>query len=127
MPARLIPMLSAEDFAASRRFYGDLLGGVEAYRFPEDEPVFVSLTFGESEIGIGGLGGNPIHGQPQRPATGHRIELCLYVDDVDATVAAARAADVPIVVEPVDQPWGERIAYISDPDGNLVMLCTPRQ
>ena len=43
MPARLFPMLSAEDFAASLRFYGDLLGGVEAYRFPEDEPVFVTL------------------------------------------------------------------------------------
>ena len=85
-------MLSAEDFAASRRFYGDLLGGVEAYRFPEDEPVFVTLRFGESELGLGGLGGDPIHGQPQRPATGHRIELCLYVDDVDTTTAAARDA-----------------------------------
>jgi lactoylglutathione lyase len=127
MPARLFPMLSAEDFAASRRFYGDLLGGVEAYRFPEDEPVFVTLTFGESELGLGGLGGDPIHGQPQRPATGHRIELCLYVDDVDTTTAAARDAGVPIVLEPVDQPWGERIAYVSDPDGNLVMLCAPRQ
>jgi lactoylglutathione lyase len=128
MTARLFPMLSAENFSASRRFYGDLLGGVEAYRFPEDEPVFVTLRFGESELGIGGLGGgDPIHGQPQRPATGHRIELCLYVDDVDATVAASHAANVPIVVEPVDQPWGERIAYISDPDGNLVMLCTARQ
>jgi lactoylglutathione lyase len=127
MPARLFPMLSAEDFTASRRFYGDLLGGVEAYRFPEDEPVFVTLRFGESELGLGGLGGDPIHGQAQRPASGHRIELCLYVDDVDATVAAAHAASVPIVVEPVDQPWGERIAYLSDPDGNLVMLCAPRQ
>jgi lactoylglutathione lyase len=127
MPARLFPMLSTEDFSASRRFYGDLLGGVEAFRFPEDEPVFVTLRFGESELGLGGLGGDPIHGQPQRPATGHRIELCLYVDDVDTTTAAARDAGAPIVLEPVDQPWGERIAYVSDPDGNLVMLCAPRQ
>jgi lactoylglutathione lyase len=127
MSARLFPMLSAEDFQASLRFYGDLLGGVEAYRFPAEEPVFVTLRFGESELGIGGLGGDPIHGQPQRPASGHRIELCLYVDDVDATVEAARAHDVPITLEPVDQPWGERIAYVTDPDGNLVMLCAPRQ
>jgi lactoylglutathione lyase len=123
MPARLFPMLSAEDFAASRRFYGDLLGGVEAYAFPEDEPVFVTLRFGESELGIGALSGDPIHGRPQRPATGHRIELCLYVEDVDATAAAAP----DVVVAPQDMPWGERIAYISDPDGNLVMLCAPRQ
>jgi lactoylglutathione lyase len=118
-------MLSAADFAASLRFYGGLLGGVEAYRFPEDEPVFVTLRFGDSEVGIGTLSGEPLHGQPQRPASGHRIELCLYVDDVDATVKAADAQRVPIVLEPRDMPWGERIAYVSDPDGNLVMLCAP--
>jgi lactoylglutathione lyase len=106
------------------RFYRDLLGGVEAYRFPEDDPAFVTLRFGDSELGIGAMrGGTPLHGQPQRPATGHRIELCLYVDDVDATVAAARAH--PILLEPADQPWGERVAYVADPDGNLVMLVTP--
>ena len=53
--------------------------------------------------------------------------LYIYVDDVDATVTAAHDANVPIVLEPVDQPWGERIAYVADPDGNLVMLCAPRQ
>lgn len=25
-------------------------------------------------------------------------------------------------ISPTDQPWGERVAYVSDPDGNLVML-----
>jgi lactoylglutathione lyase len=40
---------------------------------------------------------------------------------VDATVAAAPT----VVLAPVDQPWGERIAYIEDPDGNLVMLAAP--
>lgn len=123
MPARLIPMLSAEDFPASIAFYRDLLGGEEAYRFPEDDPAFVTLRFGDSELGIGAMRGDPVHGRPQRPASGHRIELCLYVDDVDAT--AAKAPEV--VVEPQDMPWGERIAYIADPDGNLVMLAMPGQ
>jgi lactoylglutathione lyase len=125
MSPRLFPMLSAEDFDASVRFYRDLLGGVEAYRFPEDEPAFVTLRFGDSELGIGAMRGTPIHGERQRPATGHRIELCLYVDDVDATIAAAAAHRV--LLEPTDQPWGERIAYVEDPDGNLVMLAAPRQ
>lgn len=85
-------------------------------------PVFVTLRLGESELGIGAMGGAPLHGRAQRPASGHRIELCVYVDDVDATVSAARDAGVPVVVEPAEQPWGERIAYLEDPDGNLVML-----
>jgi lactoylglutathione lyase len=119
----MFPMLSATDMATSIAFYRDLLGGVEGYRFPEDDPVFVTLRLGESEIGIGGVSDTPLHGLPQRPATGHRVELCVYVEDVDEAVDAARDARAPVVVlEPVDQPWGERIAYISDPDGNLVML-----
>jgi uncharacterized glyoxalase superfamily protein PhnB len=27
-----------------------------------------------------------------------------------------------LLLEPTDQPWGERVAYVSDPDGNRVML-----
>jgi lactoylglutathione lyase len=119
MPPRLFPMLSAEDFAASVNFYKDL-GGTEAYRFPEDDPVYVTIAFGDGQVGIGAMRGAPIHGRPQRPATGHRIELCLYVDDVDATAAKA-----PCIVPPQDMPWGERIAYIEDPDGNLIMLTAP--
>jgi lactoylglutathione lyase len=123
VPARrMFPMLSAADMAASVAFYRDVLGGRVVYGFPEEEPVFVTVALGDSELGIGGLGDAPLHGQAQRPATGHRVELCVYVDDVDAAVAGARAAGAPVLLEPADQPWGERVAYVADPDGNLVML-----
>lgn len=124
MAAKLFPMLSCADLGRSLAFYGDLLGGVEKYRFPEDgDPAFVALTIGESsEIGLGGIATEPLHGRPQRPATGHRIELCVYVDDVDATYAQADAAGFATVTGPADMPWGERVAWITDPDGNLVML-----
>ena len=118
----MFPILSAVDFAASVAFYRDLLGGLVVYRFPEDDPVFVTLALGESEVGIGGVSDAPMHGQRQRPAGGHRMELCVYVEDVDELVQAARARGAPVMLEPTDQPWGERIAYIADPDGNLVML-----
>jgi lactoylglutathione lyase len=36
--------------------------------------------------------------------------------------AAAAAAGAPVLLAPSVQPWGERVAYIADPDGNLVML-----
>jgi lactoylglutathione lyase len=117
-------MLSVERLERSLDFYQKQLGGEQVYRFPpEGEPAFVALRLGESEIGLGQLGTSPpLHGQPQRPATGHRIELCVYVDDVDATVERLRAAGSPILLEPAEQPWGERVAYVADPDGNLVML-----
>jgi lactoylglutathione lyase len=123
----MFPMLATDDVEASVAFYRDLLGGTEVYRFPEDDPVFVTLRLGESEIGIGGVSDKPLHGRPQRPAAGHRMELCIYVDDVDEAVGAARAVHAPVLLEPADQPWGERVAYIADPDGNLVMLTVERE
>jgi lactoylglutathione lyase len=29
-----------------------------------------------------------------------------------------------VLFAPADQPWGERMAYVADPDGNPVMICT---
>ncbi|WP_309887427.1 VOC family protein [Archangium sp.] len=121
----MFPMLSTENLERALGFYRELLGGTETYRFPEGEhPVFLVLKLGESDVGLGAITSDsrPLHGQPLRPAQGHRIELCVYVDDVDATIDRMRASGVPILLEPTDQPWGERVAYVSDPDGNLVML-----
>jgi lactoylglutathione lyase len=124
MASKLFPMLSCEDLERSLALYRDLLGGVETYRFPDDgEPAFIALQIGESsEIGLGGVAAEPVHGRPQRPASGHRIDLCVYVDDVDAVYEEARASGFEPVADPADMPWGERIAWIADPDGNLVML-----
>jgi lactoylglutathione lyase len=118
-----MPMLSVADMAASRRFYEAVLGGTLVYQFPtEGEAVFLTLAFGDTELGLGVLSDKGVHGLPLRPATGHRIELCINVDDVDAALAALGAL---VVMAPVDQPWGERAAYVEDPDGNLVMLVAP--
>ena len=124
MASKLFPMLSCADLGRSLAFYGDLLGGVETYRFPPDgEPAYIALAIGESsQIGLGGLAAEPVHGRRQRPASGHRVELCVYVDDVDAVFARARADGFETVAEPAEMPWGERTAWIADPDGNLVML-----
>jgi lactoylglutathione lyase len=124
MSSNLFPMLSCSDLERSLAFYGDLLGGAESYRFPDSgDPDFVVLRIGESsEIGLGALSDRPPHGRRQRPATGHRIELCVYVDDVDELFTRAGRNGVETVTEPADMPWGERVAWIADPDGNLVML-----
>jgi lactoylglutathione lyase len=122
--SKIFPMLSCSDLTRSLAFYAELLGGVESYRFPEDgEPAFIALTIGESsEIGLGGIADEPLHGRQQRPASGHRVELCVYVEDVDHVFARARADGFEAVAAPADMPWGERIAWLADPDGNLVML-----
>lgn len=124
--SRVMPMLSVGDVKRSLEFYAGVLGGEKIYQFPpQGEAVFLTLQFGTTELGIGLMSGAPIHGQKQRPASGHRIELCINVENTDAAVEALRAIGARVVLEPVDQPWGERAAYVEDPDGNLVMLVAP--
>jgi predicted enzyme related to lactoylglutathione lyase len=53
-------------------------------------------------------------------------ELFVYVDDVDATVEKIRrATEVTVLREPADMPWGERLAFVGDPEGNVVALAMP--
>jgi lactoylglutathione lyase len=112
MSDRAFPIISVSDLPAVHTFY-EGLGFEEAYRFPpEGEPGYVSMQRGSSSIGIGAGGAG------EEDAFGYWV----YVDDVDATVERLRAAGAPIVAEPEDQPWGERVARTRDPQGNLVYL-----
>jgi uncharacterized glyoxalase superfamily protein PhnB len=47
-----------------------------------------------------------------------------YVDNVDLTYARAVAAGSSRVLEPTDQPWGDRVAGIVDPFGNRWWIAT---
>lgn len=76
------------------------------------------LAFYEREAMAGVLGGALAEPPPGAPA----FELGFKVDDVDGAVAELRAAGAPVAVEPADRPWGQRTAYVRDPDGNLVEL-----
>jgi lactoylglutathione lyase len=117
------PMISVESLDRSLAFYVGELGGTIGYRFPTDAPEFVVVGLGSSSVGLGVAATRSLHGRPTRPARG--IEMCVYVDDVDATVASMGRSGTEVVVDPVDQAWGERVAYVSDPDGVLVMLVAP--
>jgi lactoylglutathione lyase len=112
MSSRAFPIISVRDLTAVRRFY-EQLGFVQTYQFPpEGEPEFVAMDRGDSSIGIGAGGAADVD----------RFGYWVYVDDVDATLAALREAGAPMVTEPQDQPFGERVARTRDPDGNPVYL-----
>ena len=49
--------------------------------------------------------------------------MYVYVDDLDATLARLIDADITVLRDAEDMPWGERIATITDPEGNPVALC----
>ncbi len=55
-------------------------------------------------------------------AKGTYASLLLATPDLDATFAAVEAADVEVVQEPTDQPYGVRDCAVRDPAGNLVRI-----
>ena len=110
------PILSTSDVGRALAFYRDLLGATVTYQFPpEGEPGYVALRIGGSHLGVT---------RQEQPGelVNDRITIWVYAEDCDAAVAMLGAAGVTVVQEPVDQPWGERMAIVADPDGNRVIV-----
>jgi lactoylglutathione lyase len=111
------PIITTPDLDRALGFYRDLLGGQVEYRFPpEGDAVYVGLNVGSAHLGIG-------H-DPEATAGrgGQRLSLWVYAEDCDAAVERLRAGGATVTEEPVDQPWGERVARVLDPDGNDVIV-----
>lgn len=121
MPARSFPVLYVEDPERSSAFYR-ALGFDPVYRFPDSGvPDYVALARGEDRIGLTRSGAidELAHGLGAPPSA----EIFIYVDDLEAAVSVAREAGAAwIEREPQLMPWGERIAYLRDPDQHRVVL-----
>ena len=112
----LFPIVRTSDLPRLVAFYERSFGAEVTYRFDhEGIDVYVALAVGGGQIGIG---------YEADVTRGDVIALWLYSDDADAAYHAALAAGAASVVPPEDMPWGERVAQVRDPDGNLLHLAT---
>ena len=110
------PIRVTNDLDRLLGFYTGLLGATENLRFPDDGPTFyVGLTLGDSELGISTDAGV----QPGSPG---RMLLSIEVPDVDALLGRVESLGGTSTSGANDMPWGQRVAHIADPDGNVVNL-----
>lgn len=119
MATQLFPIIATRDLPRAVAFYVDHLGARVSYEFPgpDGAPVYVGLDVGTgSHLGIGL---EPAVTEVPLPRP---ISLWVYAGDVDATVDGMRAAGITVREEPADQPWGERVARVLDPDGNELIV-----
>jgi len=53
------------------------------------------------------------------------IEIALMTDNVAEALEQAIAAGGTLVADTVVKPWGQTVAYLRDPEGTLIELCSP--
>jgi predicted enzyme related to lactoylglutathione lyase len=116
VPATIRPIIVTADLDRLLAFYTELLGATEVMRFPDDGPVFyVGLALGDSELGLSS-DASVVAGDPGR------MLLSIDVPDVDALLPRVTELGGTGGDGANDMPWGQRVAHIKDPDGNVVNL-----
>lgn len=118
----VFPIINCADLPLTKAFYVDVFGGKSEYSFEhEGQEVYVTLGVGAGKVALGIGTGPAMYGETPLPATGHRVDLCIYVPDLDAAVAKAPGSKGRVVTPPSDTPWGERVAYLEDPTGTMIL------
>lgn len=125
VPDRAFPVIYAQDVARTVAFY-ERLGFEERFRLPPDgEAGYVGLCRRDAELAV-------VTADSPRQLLGvevgerPRFELFIYVDDVDQSVRQLQASGATVLRHPEDMFWGERVAYVADPEGNPVALAAPQ-
>jgi predicted enzyme related to lactoylglutathione lyase len=116
VPVTIRPIIVTADLDRLLAFYTGLLGAKEVMRLPDDGPVFyVGLALGESELGLSS-DASVVAGDPGR------MLLSIDVPDVDALLPRVEEFGGTAGSGANDMRWGQRVAHIKDPDGNVVNL-----
>jgi lactoylglutathione lyase len=116
-------ILYVNDLEKSIHFYKDILG----------LPVKMQQgTYVEFDTGVTTLSVNSRQSikedigldVPESSFSTQTFEIGFVVEDVPATIEKLRTQGVPVIKEPVTKPWGQTVAYVADPDGHYIEICT---
>ncbi len=106
-----------EAFGLKRRFIGD------DGSYGELDTGVVILSFASETLAASNL---PEGFQRQRPdALPFSFVVAFATEDVPGAVERAIEAGATLAAEPVDKLWGQTVAYVRDPNGMLIEICTP--
>lgn len=123
--ASVVPYLFYDDVERAARFLVDAFGF--AITFTDADPAgglaHAQLVRGAGLVMLGHAGGGGlgmVKSAGALPAL--HAGVYVFVDDVDAHCAQARAAGAKVLIEPGDQPWGDRMYCATDPEGQFWMF-----
>lgn len=116
-------VLLVKDVAKSRHFYEQVLG----QKVLMDHGVNIGYEGGFA-IWQADYAQQVIHGQPKNGNNRlgcDNLELYFEVIDLDAAMQTIELAGVKYVHPLQEQPWGQRVMRVYDPDGHIVELGEP--
>jgi len=121
----LAPYLFYDDVAAATRFLEDAFGFRRTFESadPSGGLSHAQLAHGQALVMLGHAGGGGL-GMVARASSLGMLHAGVYVfvGDVDAHCARARAAGAKVLLEPADQPWGDCMYCAEDPEGQFWMF-----
>lgn len=113
---RISPYLLYADAGAAADFAVEAFGFTEHFRMTGDDG---SVNHAEVRLADGEvMMGSPGPDYPGPRAAGNISTVHVYVDDVDAHHARAKAAGATIISEPENQFYGDRRYAAEDPEGH---------
>jgi lactoylglutathione lyase len=114
-------ILIVQDLDASLAFYTEVLGLKLGHRSGE----YAQLDTGGTRLALytrSAMAKTLAMSLQAPPVNAPGFEIGFKVDDVDAAVSELVARGASPAVPPTDRFWGQRTAYVRDPDGHLIEL-----
>ncbi|TCJ19007.1 VOC family protein [Flaviaesturariibacter flavus] len=121
-------ILYVPDVAAAIAFYENALGLQRKFVAPDGSygelaTGSTTLSFAEHRLAASNLPEG--YQESSRGVKPFGFEIGFTTDDVPAAVERALAAGATLLAPPKTKPWGQVVAYVQDPNGFLLELCTP--
>jgi len=123
--SRIIPRLVCKDGSAEVDFCIATFDAVELNRRPGPDGTMAHalLTIGDEMIMIEGEW-PALPSRAPEPDGSSPVVIFVYVEDVDKTFQRAIANGATVILQPQNQFWGDRIAWITDPAGHVWTIAT---
>ena len=95
--------------------------------FLHDSGAYGELATGNTKLAFSSLqlmtslGKTPAAANPAAPT----FEIAFETSDVAAALERAIKAGATLIQDVRDEPWGQTTAYVADPNGYLIEICSP--
>lgn len=123
-------ILYVEDVKKSIAFYEEAFDFKRKFITPEAD--YAELISGETTLAFASirlaktnLKDGFIQSRVNQQAFG--IEIGFITDDIESTLLKASLAGAIVAEKAVKKSWGQTVAYLRDPDGFLIEVCTAIQ